>query len=95
MPTASRHFGLIATFALLALLVGHASFALHASSHDLADTAECELCISYGNTAGAANVAPDHGVLPAQDIPLGWDNDSTPTPDRVNLARPRGPPSVD
>lgn len=81
-------------FALLALLVGQASFALHATSHDLADTAECELCISYGNFAVATNVATDHGILPAQDIPQGWDSDDAPTWDRVQFARPRGPPSA-
>ena len=94
MPTARRHFGLIATFALLALLAGQASLALHATSHDLADTAECELCISYGNAAVATNVATDRGLLPAQDIPPGWDNDDAPIGDRVQSARPRGPPSA-
>ena len=94
MQTASRHFGLIATFAMLALLLGHASFVLHATSHDLADAAECELCISYANTTVATNMATDHGVLRALDFAPGWDNDNTPTQDRVHLARPRGPPSV-
>lgn len=94
MPTATRHFGLIATFAMFALLAGHTSFALHATSHDLLDSTECELCISYGNTTATTNAATEHGVLPAQDAPAGWKKHNEPTPEPVNLLRPRGPPSA-
>lgn len=58
MSTINRH---ICLAVLLGLLVGHASFAVHAASHGDTDTSECELCISYGDVAKAltANAAQD------------------------------------
>lgn len=59
MHNATRHLCLAV---LLALLIGHASFAVHAASHVVEDTAECELCISYGDSSEALAGESEHGV---------------------------------
>ena len=60
MRTAARHVVIIAC---LGLLVGHASLTVHAASHPLADAADCELCISYGDASLA---------IPASPLPADW-----------------------
>jgi hypothetical protein len=92
MSTATRHLGLVV---ILALLVGHASFAVHAAGHDLVDVAECKVCISHGNTIGAVDTDTAQGVAPVQDVLADPGVDDTLTARELHFARPRGPPSAD
>ena len=92
MPTATRHLGLIV---ILALLVGHASFAVHAASHDLVEVAECELCISHGYTTGAVDTGTEQCLAPVEDVPAGPGIDGGMASRQLHLVRPRGPPSTD
>lgn len=50
---------------LLALLVGHASIAVHAASHDMLDGVDCKLCISYHNASAGPPGQPPQGFVPA------------------------------
>lgn len=93
MPLATRHLCLTV---LLALLVGHASYVVHAASHDGVDAAECQLCISYGNSSAVLGDAPEQGVAtPGQDdFARGYEGD-VPSAHRGSPVRPRGPPPAD
>lgn len=92
MSTATRHLGLVV---ILALLVGHASFAVHLASHDLLDVTKCELCIWHGNTAGAVDAGTSQDVAPVRDVPVERAGVDTLTARRQHFVRPRGPPSAD
>ena len=77
---------------LIALLIGHASVAVHAASHVASDFAGCELCISYDDSSQALDSVPDQGVRPvlAEPVPLAA---STATFSRKTLPYfQRGPP---
>ena len=89
MLTVTRHLCLTV---LLALLVGHASFAVHAASHDLVEVAECQLCMSYGDTSEALGYEPELGVPPVQDIRIGGAEDHLHASRVADFVRPRGPP---
>ena len=92
MPLATRHLCLTV---LLALLVGHASYVVHAASHDGVDAAECQLCISYGNASLVSGDAPEQGVTPEQDCSApGYESD-VPSLGMCDPVRPRGPPLTD
>ncbi len=92
MRTVTRHLCLTV---LLALLVGHASFAVHAASHDIGDVAECQLCMSYGDASQALGYASEPGVPPAQDT-WACGEDTGPHVSRLaDLVWPRGPPVAD
>lgn len=89
MPFANRY---ICLGLLLMVLVSHAAVAAHAAAHVPGELSQCQLCISYGASAGA--VAADND----QDIPLlaGSDpiqrsnaNDHSAT---IPVVHPRGPP---
>ena len=89
MRTAARH---VVFIALLGLLVGHASLAVHAASHPLADTADCELCISYGDTSLALPGSPLPTAWPPRSADASASAATEPTPaDAVHYFQ-RGPP---
>jgi hypothetical protein len=79
---------------LLALLVGHASVAVHAATHESADASECDLCITYNDSSEALATQQEQGVLPSADIRI------LPTGAVTHPLRPtmsfhqRGPPLV-
>lgn len=89
MPPATRHLCLTV---LLALLVGHASYAVHAASHDGFDAPDCQLCISYGNTFVAPGDAPAKGVAPERDHFAPQYAADVQSVRKGNPVRPRGPP---
>ena len=62
MNPATRHICLVV---LLGLLVGHTSIAVHAATHVTGDAGECQLCITYGQSADTVETthecnAPDN-----------------------------------
>ncbi len=82
MRPATRHLCLALLFALL---IGHASVAVHAASHTAADIAECELCISYGDSSETLVAADGPGVpkalaeaAPAVDTPFAVSSGARP-----------------
>ena len=82
MQIATRHLCLAV---LLALLVGHASFAVHATSHGILDVADCNLCISHSD---ASDALPSE---PSQRLRSGRDAYSTVDATKVFEARNRVP----
>ena len=70
---------------LLALLVGHASFAVHATSHGILDIGNCKLCISHSD---ASDALPSE---PLQDVTPGREAYSTADATKVFEARNRVP----
>lgn len=89
MPLANRYFCL---GLLLMVLVSHVAVAAHAAAHVPGELSQCQLCISYGASAGVVAADDD------QDIPLlaGSDpihcsnaNDHSAT---TPVVHPRGPP---
>jgi len=92
MLLATRHLCLTV---LLALLVGHASYVVHAANHEGVEAAECQLCISYGNASVVAGDAPELGVAPERDcFAPGYESDVASLGMR-DPVRPRGPPLTD
>lgn len=89
MLKATRHLCLTV---ILALLVGHASYAVHAASHDGFEAADCQLCISYGNASAVAGDVPDKGVLPKRDHFAPLFAGGIPAVSMRGAVRPRGPP---
>ena len=84
----------IALSVLLALVLGHASIAVHAAAHDSGDIAECDLCIAYGDASETLDSCQEHGVPTESDthaLPVGrvWQS-----PQPVFSARQRGPPAI-
>ncbi|MBT8108174.1 MAG: hypothetical protein KJP17_08070 [Gammaproteobacteria bacterium] len=91
MPTVTRHLGLIV---ILVLVVGHTSFAVHAASHDVVDIAECQICISYGDTSAAlgGESACDVPAMPAAGVGAADEHPLLPC-DAMDV-RQRGPPQA-
>jgi hypothetical protein len=77
---------------LLGILVGHASFAVHAASHDDLDTSECRLCISYGDVSKALTSQPAHVLAPAGEHAVRIRAAAPRAELDVILERQRGPP---
>ena len=92
MPLATRQLCLTV---LLALLVGHASYAVHAASHDGVDSAECQLCISYGSVSAVPGDAPDQRVVPEPEFFAPGYEGVVPSIRKGDLVRLRGPPLTD
>lgn len=90
MHPAARHVVIIA---LLGLLVGHATLAIHAASHPLADAAECELCISYGDATLALPESPLPTDWPGRHADASCATGTEPSPADALHYRQRGPPS--
>ena len=79
---------------LLALLVGHASVAVHAATHESADVAECDLCITYNDSSVAPATYHNHNIEPVVEshaLPIGLDWYA---PRPATSVRQRGPPSI-
>lgn len=92
MQYATRHLCLAV---LLALLVGHASFAVHAASHDLGEAVDCQLCISYGDASEALAHDPGHGAIPHANVPTLYPGADAPAVQAVYAFSQRGPPGSD
>ena len=78
---------------LLALLVGHASVALHAATHVEQGAAECEICSSYGDLSKALGNQSAGHLLPVVSIRLiadAWNK--APWAEALSV-RQRGPPA--
>ena len=89
MSKINRHFCLAI---LLGILVGHASIAVHAASHDDLDTSECELCISYGDVAKALTSQPAQDLAPAEEFAERLRAAAPRADQDATLERQRGPP---
>lgn len=79
---------------LLALLVGHASVAVHAATHGSGDTAECELCITYNDSSDALDARHEHGVLPVLDSRVLSAASVWHAPQLATSVHQRGPPVI-
>jgi len=79
---------------LLALLIGHASVAVHAATHASGDTAECDLCITYNDSSKALDTHHDHGVAPVAEARTSPAGSSWDAPRPASLIRSRGPPAI-
>lgn len=89
MRTAARHVVLLA---ILALPIGHASLAVHAASHPLAEAADCELCMSYGDVSPADTAVAESGDAPRSIQPANLDAGADPARADVIPYFQRGPP---
>ena len=92
MQNVTRHLCLAV---LLALLVGHASFAVHAASHGVGEAVDCELCISYGDASEALAQDPEHEVRPRADARTRQPVADEPATTAVYAFSQRGPPVSD
>ena len=63
MTLAHRHLSLAI---LMALLIGHFGMAVHATTHTVGETSECELCLSYNDSSEALTSLPEQGVVPVK-----------------------------
>jgi len=91
MRFASHSVGLVV---LLALLVGHASVAVHVATHDSGDFTECNLCFAHNDSSEAPGSCHDHEVPWVSDshaLPIGL---LSQTPTFAIPVRQRGPPSI-
>ena len=91
MRFATHSIGLAIVFALI---LGHASIAVHAAAHETGETTECKLCIAYGDASETLNSHQEHGVPPVADthvllVGMVW---LTPRP--LSIIRQRGPPAI-
>ncbi len=89
MRTAARHVFMLA---MLALLVGHASLAVHAASHPLADTVDCQICVSYGAASQAPLAVPEPSDGPHFVQPATFDTAVEPSQAWAIHYDQRGPP---
>lgn len=89
MLSANRHFYLAL---LLILVVSHVCVAAHAATHAPGELGQCELCISYGNSA-AAIASYDDQCLP---LVRGADpvqySETAVHSTTIIVIHPRGPP---
>lgn len=90
MTFASRH---ICLAVLLGLLVSHASIAVHAATHVSGDSADCELCLSYGDSPGVVATAHEQRLPDGRGQQLSDPLVSSLDTRQVVSFRPRGPPS--
>lgn len=91
MRTTAHHISLAL---LIAVLIGHASVAVHAATHISGDTTDCDLCISYGNATETLSEQQDNDVRPVHDthvLPRECEALAPPLPTSVHQ---RGPPPV-
>jgi hypothetical protein len=89
MHIATRHLCLTV---LIAVLAGHASFAVHAASHGAVDGLECKLCMSFGHFSEAVASDPKSDLQP---VPLGRssvDDSDAPISHEAAPFLQRGPP---
>lgn len=77
---------------LIALLIGHASVAVHAASHVASDFAECKLCISYGDSSEALDSVPEQGVRAVLAEPVTLAASAATFSRRILPYFQRGPP---
>ncbi len=91
MGLTARH---ISIALLLAVIIGHASVAAHAVTHVSADAAECELCISYGDTPGALVEKHAHCVRPVHNTHILPLDINGPAPRLSTSNHQRGPPQI-
>jgi hypothetical protein len=63
-----RHKGLLALFALVALMVASTAYVAHGLTHDKPlsthSSVECDLCLQFAGTAGAPEHPPGQGKPP-------------------------------
>jgi hypothetical protein len=63
-----RHKGLVALFALVALMVASTAYVAHGLTHDKPLTThsstQCDLCLHFAGTAGAPDSPPEQGKPP-------------------------------
>ncbi len=57
----------LALAVLMALLIGHFGMAVHATTHTLGESSECELCLSYNDSSEALTGLAEHGVAPVKE----------------------------
>jgi hypothetical protein len=79
---------------LLVLLIGHASVAVHAASHESADTSECDLCITYSDSSEALDAHHEYRVRPVLDTQDFLSVTDWHAPGPATSVRQRGPPSI-
>lgn len=91
MRLAAHNIGLAV---LLALLIGHASVAVHAATHESADASDCDLCITYNDSSEALDAHHEHGVRPVLDTQDFLSVKDWHAPGLATSVRQRGPPSI-
>ena len=79
---------------LLALILGHASIAVHAAAHGSGETAECDLCIAHGDASETLEAYQEHGVPPVVDTQVFPTAMVLHTSRPLMSVQPRGPPAI-
>jgi hypothetical protein len=79
---------------LLALILGHASVAVHAAAHETGDLSECKLCIAYGDASETLDSFQEHGVPPVVDTHVLLVGTIWQTPRPRSIFHQRGPPVI-
>ena len=79
-------------FLLLALLVSHASLALHFNSHVAAEQQGCEICTHYSNFEHAVPPLGMFAVVPAAHAPSPHAPPALPARAEAAHYHPRAPP---
>ena len=79
---------------LLALILGHASIAVHAAAHGSGETTECDLCIAYGDASETLDAHHELGVPPVVDTYIFPTTMVTHASRPAMSVQPRGPPSI-
>ena len=77
---------------LVAVLIGHASLVAHAATHAGLEGADCEICVSYGDTQALASEAGETECPDAETI-IGSDSGATIKAGHSCDLRQRGPPA--
>jgi hypothetical protein len=94
-----RHKGIVALFALVALLFATTAYVAHGYQHDLAQSthsvAHCDLCLQFNGTAGAPDHADLLGKPPLQALaPAVFEASRFSSHKHPTNRLPRGPPAL-